>query len=169
MRHHRLALAGSLTSLALTAASVTGAGVPATAAVTPAAAAASAPWMDTSLSASHRADLLVAAMTLGREAGHGARGRAAAGRRGRRLGSRPTSASGSRRWPSATGRWASGNGATGVTQWPDATNQASTWDPRAGPASGARRWAREFGGKGRNVALTPTVNILRVPVVGPRV
>src|SRR4051812_46094032 len=58
-----------------------------------------------------------------------------------------------------------GNGATGVTQWPDATNQASTWDPELvgewGEAMG-----REFWGKGRNVALTPTVNILRVPLWG---
>src|SRR4051795_9226513 len=58
-----------------------------------------------------------------------------------------------------------GNGATGVTQWPAATNQASTWDPQLtgewGQAMGA-----EFWGKGRNMALTPTVNILRVPLWG---
>src|SRR4051794_12343627 len=58
-----------------------------------------------------------------------------------------------------------GNGAAGVTQWPSAANQASTWDPELtgewGQAMGA-----EFWGKGRNMALTPTVNILRVPLWG---
>lgn len=55
-----------------------------------------------------------------------------------------------------------GNGSTGVTQWPAASNQASTWDVALvgefGMAYGA-----EQGGKGRNVALAPTINILRRP------
>ena len=55
-----------------------------------------------------------------------------------------------------------GNGATGVTQWPDATNKASTWDPQLVDQWGTAM-GREFGGKGRNVAARPTVNILRVP------
>src|SRR3954454_5933042 len=58
-----------------------------------------------------------------------------------------------------------GNGATGVTQWPDATNQASTWDPKLTGEWG-EAMGREFWGKGRNMALTPTVNILRVPLWG---
>jgi len=58
-----------------------------------------------------------------------------------------------------------GNGATGVTQWPDATNQASTWDPQLVGAWGTAMGG-EFWGKGRNMALTPTVNILRVPLWG---
>jgi beta-glucosidase len=58
-----------------------------------------------------------------------------------------------------------GNFATGVTQWPDGTNNAATWDPslvgQYGTAVGA-----EFFGKGRNVALGPTVDIVRVPLWG---
>jgi beta-glucosidase len=58
-----------------------------------------------------------------------------------------------------------GNFAFGVTQWPDAANNAATWDPdlvgQYGSAVGA-----EFWGKGRNVALGPTVDILRVPLWG---
>jgi beta-glucosidase len=55
-----------------------------------------------------------------------------------------------------------GNGATGVTAFPAAINGASSWDPglmrRYGSALG-----REMAGKGNNVALAPTINILRVP------
>src|SRR4051794_39600608 len=58
-----------------------------------------------------------------------------------------------------------GNGATGVTQWPSATNQAATWDPKLVGEWG-KAMGREFWGKGRNMALTPTVNILRVPLWG---
>src|SRR3954449_11522594 len=51
-----------------------------------------------------------------------------------------------------------GNGATGVTQWPAATNQAATWDTKLVGEWG-KAMGREFWGKGRNMALTPTVNI----------
>ena len=55
-----------------------------------------------------------------------------------------------------------GDGTTGVTQWPAAVNQASTWDTALvgefGRASGA-----EHAAKGRNIALAPTINILRRP------
>jgi beta-glucosidase len=55
-----------------------------------------------------------------------------------------------------------GNGATGVTAFPAAINNASTWDTRLlrryGDVLGA-----EHAGKGNDVALAPTMNILRVP------
>src|SRR4051794_8266735 len=55
-----------------------------------------------------------------------------------------------------------GNGATGVTAFPAAINNASTWDTALlneyGQVLGA-----EHAGKGNDVALAPTMNILRVP------
>jgi beta-glucosidase len=55
-----------------------------------------------------------------------------------------------------------GNGAKGVTAFPAAISNASTWDTRLlrryGMALGA-----EHAGKGNDVALAPTMNILRVP------
>jgi beta-glucosidase len=55
-----------------------------------------------------------------------------------------------------------GNGSVGVTQWPAAANQASTWDAALVGAFGRAYGAEQFG-KGRNVALAPTINILRRP------
>src|SRR4051794_20028619 len=58
-----------------------------------------------------------------------------------------------------------GNGATGVTAFPAAINASATWDTalehRYGQALG-----QEQAGKGNNVALAPTINILRVPEWG---
>lgn len=58
-----------------------------------------------------------------------------------------------------------GNGSKGVTAFPAAVNTAATWDAdlvrQYGEAVG-----REQAGQGNNVALTPTVNILRVPEWG---
>src|SRR4051812_20713481 len=55
-----------------------------------------------------------------------------------------------------------GNGAHGVTAFPAAINGAATWDSalmtRYGAALGG-----EHAGKGNDVALAPTMNILRVP------
>src|SRR4051812_23799361 len=55
-----------------------------------------------------------------------------------------------------------GNGAKGVTAFPAAMSNASTWDTpllrRYGTALG-----EEQGGKGNDVALAPTMNIVRVP------
>src|SRR4051812_21582191 len=55
-----------------------------------------------------------------------------------------------------------GNGAKGVTAFPAAINNASTWD-----ADLLRRYGQVLGaehrGKGNDVALAPTINILRVP------
>ena len=55
-----------------------------------------------------------------------------------------------------------GNGATGVTAFPAAINNASTWDTRLLRRYGAVLGA-EHAGKGNDVALAPTMNILRVP------
>jgi beta-glucosidase len=58
-----------------------------------------------------------------------------------------------------------GNGATGVTAFPAAINDAASWDTslvrRYGTALG-----QEQAGKGNNVALAPTINIMRVPQWG---
>ncbi|MET0492500.1 MAG: glycoside hydrolase family 3 C-terminal domain-containing protein [Actinoplanes sp.] len=55
-----------------------------------------------------------------------------------------------------------GNGTTGVTQLPAPVTGAASWDPvlmrRYGQVIGAEQW-----GKGTNVALAPTVNIVRDP------
>ncbi len=55
-----------------------------------------------------------------------------------------------------------GNGATGVTAFPAAINNASTWDTRLLRRYGAVLGA-EHAGKGNDVALAPTMNIVRVP------
>ncbi|WP_307846183.1 glycoside hydrolase family 3 C-terminal domain-containing protein [Actinospica durhamensis] len=55
-----------------------------------------------------------------------------------------------------------GDGTGGVTAFPDGENAAATWDPalitQEGQAMGA-----EFAGKGVNVALGPTTNLVRDP------
>src|SRR3954453_11327553 len=55
-----------------------------------------------------------------------------------------------------------GNGAKGVTAFPAAMSNASTWDTQL-----LRRYGTvlgdEQGGKGNDVALAPTMNIIRVP------
>lgn len=58
-----------------------------------------------------------------------------------------------------------GNGSTGVTQWADTSALASTWDTSLAHAFGSAYGAEQFG-KGHNVALAPTVNILRLPLWG---
>src|SRR3954452_16747529 len=58
-----------------------------------------------------------------------------------------------------------GNGSTGVTQWADTSALASTWDTSLASAYG-RAYGAEQAGKGHNIALMPTVNILRLPLWG---
>jgi len=58
-----------------------------------------------------------------------------------------------------------GNGSTGVTVVPSGMAVSSTWDPQLVEAFGAAL-GREQAGKGHNVALAPTVNIVRVPQWG---
>jgi beta-glucosidase len=55
-----------------------------------------------------------------------------------------------------------GNGSTGVTAFPAAIALASTWDVALAAEYGAAL-GREQKGKGHNVALAPTINIVRVP------
>src|SRR3954451_19530342 len=58
-----------------------------------------------------------------------------------------------------------GNGATGVTAFPAAINASATWDRSLEQRYGAAL-GQEQAGKGNNVALAPTINILRVPEWG---
>src|SRR3954452_21076492 len=58
-----------------------------------------------------------------------------------------------------------GNGSTGVTQWADTSALASTWDASLAGHYGEGLGA-EQAGKGHNVALAPTINILRLPLWG---
>jgi beta-glucosidase len=58
-----------------------------------------------------------------------------------------------------------GNGSTGVTQWADTSALASTWDPALARAFG-QAYGAEQAGKGHNIALAPTINILRTPLWG---
>jgi beta-glucosidase len=58
-----------------------------------------------------------------------------------------------------------GNGSTGVTQWADTSALASTWDTSLASAYG-KAYGAEQAGKGHNIALMPTINILRLPLWG---
>jgi beta-glucosidase len=138
---------------------------------TPSAASAAAsgdrPWMNTTLSADNRAKLLVAQMTLDEKIAmvHGA---------GYPL---PVNAAGYAGVVPANTRLGIpalyladspvgvGNGSTGVTQWADTSALASTWDTSLAASYGAALGA-EQAGKGHNIALAPTINILRLPLWG---
>ncbi|TVZ06929.1 glycosyl hydrolase [Trebonia kvetii] len=65
----------------------------------------------------------------------------------------------------ADGAMGVGNGSTGVTLFPDATNSAATWDPATvytlGSADGTEQAA-----KGHQISLAPNINILRTPYGG---
>src|SRR5512138_866566 len=58
-----------------------------------------------------------------------------------------------------------GNGSSGVTAFPAAVAAAATWDPALVERYGAAL-GREHAGKGHDIALSPTLNILRVPYWG---
>ncbi len=55
-----------------------------------------------------------------------------------------------------------GDGTGGVTAYPDGENAAATWDPALIAQEGAAMGA-EFAGKGVNVSLGPTTNLVRDP------
>jgi beta-glucosidase len=55
-----------------------------------------------------------------------------------------------------------GNRSTGVTQWADTSALASTWDTGIANQYGLA-YGAEQAGKGHNIALGPTINILRLP------
>jgi beta-glucosidase len=55
-----------------------------------------------------------------------------------------------------------GDGNGGVTAFPDGENAAATWDPTLIQQEGAAKGA-EFAGKGANISLGPTTNVVRDP------
>jgi beta-glucosidase len=125
------------------------------------------PWTNTGLSPQNRARLLVAQMTLDEKIAmvHGA---------GYPL---PLNAAGYAGVIPANPRLGIpavyladspvgvGNGSTGVTQWADTSALAATWDTGLAGSYGDALGA-EQAGKGHNVALAPTINILRLPLWG---
>ncbi len=125
-------------------------------------------WMDPHLSPTHRAQLLVDQMTLDEKINevHGA---------GYPLFADPTAGyagkiPGNDRLGIPTVYLADsplgvGNNSTGVTQWADTAALASTWDTRIAHRYGLA-YGAEQAGKGHNVALAPTINILRLPTWG---
>src|SRR3954451_9921536 len=125
------------------------------------------PWMNTRLSPEQRAGLLVGQMTLDEKIAmlHGTglplplngAGYAGAVPGNTRLGIPALYLADS---PVGVG-----NGSTGVTQWADTSALASTWDTALASAYGSA-YGAEQAGKGHNIALMPTVNILRLPLWG---
>src|SRR6202046_4024286 len=65
----------------------------------------------------------------------------------------------------ADGAVGAGNGSTGVTQFPDGTSDAATWDPSTVQSVGAAD-GTEQAAKGHQVSLAPNLNILRTPYGG---
>ncbi|MCW2772638.1 MAG: hypothetical protein JWN91_964 [Nocardioides sp.] len=129
---------------------------------------ASRPWTDARLSPTHRAQLLVGQMTLDEKinevhgAGYPLFADPTAGYAGKipgndRLGIPPVYL--------ADSPLGVGNNSTGVTQWADTAALASTWDTRIAHRYGLA-YGAEQAGKGHNVALAPTINILRLPTWG---
>ena len=126
-----------------------------------AAVAAARPWLDATQPAAHRARRLVQQMTLDEKITmvHG-QGFPPAGAY---AGSIPANSRlGIPALILGDGPDGVGNGSVGVTQWPAAANQASTWDTDLVGEFG-RAYGAEQAGKGRNIALAPTINILRRP------
>jgi beta-glucosidase len=124
------------------------------------------PWMNQSLSAGRRADLLIRAMTLKDKVGlvHGVN-RKEYPFKGY-VGYVP--ANPRLHIPAlklADGRAGVGNKATGVTLLPAPIAAASSWDPSLletfGQVIGKEQW-----GKGTNVELGPTIDVVRVPQWG---
>jgi beta-glucosidase len=124
------------------------------------------PWMNQSLSAGRRADLLIRAMTLKDKVGlvHGV-DRKEHPFKGY-IGYVP--ANPRLNIPALTladGRAGVGNKATGVTLLPAPIAAASSWDPSLletfGQVIGKEQW-----GKGTNVELGPTIDVVRVPEWG---
>ena len=65
----------------------------------------------------------------------------------------------------ADGAVGAGNGSTGVTQFPDGTSDAATWNPGTVQSVGAAD-GTEQAAKGHQVSLAPNLNILRTPYGG---
>ncbi|MCX5214705.1 glycoside hydrolase family 3 C-terminal domain-containing protein [Kitasatospora sp. NBC_00240] len=124
----------------------------------PVAEAAQNPWMNTSLTPAQRADSLLAAMTQAEKLTmlHGGKSCGYVGcvDGNSRLGIPPLHLQ--------DGPVGVGDGLSGVTQLASPVSGAATWDPslmhKYGEVLGAEQW-----GKGVNVELGPTVNIVRDP------
>ncbi len=111
------------------------------------------PWCNPALSATHRAALLLAAMTQDEKLQLVASGHAGDSRLG---------------IPALTGIDGPngvGEGNTGVTAFPDAETIAAAWDPAVARAYGQALGA-ETAGKGYSLHFAPTVNIVRTPKWG---
>jgi beta-glucosidase len=128
-----------------------------------------APWLDATLDANERARRVVAAMTLDEKLSllqgdtildaNGTGVNACIGHLPaiKRLGLPPLCF--------GDGPAGVGNGLTQVTQFPAPIAGAATWD-RSLLGEYGRALAEEHAGKGRNVVLAPTLNILRTPKWG---
>jgi beta-glucosidase len=118
----------------------------------------SRPWMHASLSADQRADLLIAQMTLDEKIAllHGAPGSAYVGYvpANTRLGIPALYLE--------DGPAGVADGMTGVTQLPAPMAAAATWDPSVMKKYGEVIGSEEAG-KGANITLAPTINIVRDP------
>jgi beta-glucosidase len=131
------------------------------AAVSGAASAAERPWMDKALQPDARARALLAQMTLDEKIAmvHGPGFQLNAGFAGQVPGNERLGIPSLRL---ADGPNGVGNGAKGVTAFPAAVLLAASWDVELAERYG-QALAREQAGKGNQVALAPTVNIVRVP------
>src|SRR4051812_7765458 len=157
----RSGLALAVASLAVFSAASRSVGVAAARGATP------RPWMNTALAPKQRARLVVAQMTLDEKIAmvHGAgyplplngAGFAGVVPANTRLGIPALYLADS---PVGVG-----NGSAGVTQWADTSALASTWDTSLASAYGSA-YGAEQAGKGHNIALMPTVNILRLALWG---
>ena len=125
------------------------------------ASAAERPWMDKALQPDARAAALLAQMTLDEKIAmvHGPGFQLNAGFAGQVPGNERLGIPSLRL---ADGPNGVGNGSTGVTAFPAAALLAASWDPELAERYG-QALGREQAGKGHQVALAPTVNIVRVP------
>ena len=141
--------------------------VPAAASAAPSPKSTDRPWMNTALSPGDRARLLVAQMTLDEKIAmvHGA-GYPSLPNTSGYAGVVPVNTRlGIPALYLADSPVGVGNGSTGVTQFADTSALASTWDTTLAASYGAAL-GTEQAGKGHNIALAPTINILRLPLWG---
>jgi len=126
---------------------------------------ASRPWMDTSLAPADRAARLLAQMTLDEKIAevHGVGYPLVVDPDANYAGKIPgNSRLGIPPVYLADSPVGVGNRSTGVTQWADTAALASTWDTQVAHQYGLA-YGAEQAGKGHNIALGPTINILRLP------
>jgi beta-glucosidase len=118
------------------------------------------PWMDTSLSPSQRADLLVAAMTIDEK------NTMAQGAGGSYIGNVPANTRlGIPALNLSDGPAGVGNGITNVTEFPAPLTLTSAWDVSLTQQYGQALGAEQMG-KGTNVVLAPMMNMTRVGRAG---